>query len=494
MSDRYRVAEAEFPASPGVYVVWEEGQATPLYVGVAATQTIKERWRKQTLQDRAGGSALRRTLGVHLGLVERKLSPTRDGTRYYAPEVEHEITSFLLGCEIEFHPCRSAEESHELEETLIVELAPRLNVRRPRIKRTAAEKVVLREAALFFREHVKPAVLRGLEASNRNAALDGKNYVALVEDNLLPGIELAEIRAAFDAAPGHELESKMRAPWSSSALTVNLFAPWLRHLEQLPLADRIDFDELEFESACSNVEEAEMLVSDPRVEAVRELDPDDVPTAALAVALAPCILLTDNRKHFRPLGLPDRPVNEIAVDIYRVSELTTGANGVASLTWITAAGIVEGSKKLVSVIGKEGAVLITLLLVGAAYLYWRSEPGSRFRQGISQITREAGPPLLEAITEHAELNEKVSALAIRPSDESPTALRFVASRLVSGPATLTTAEISSRLSEAGYRFKEAGDYRKQVRVWLTQNDCFFEVHRGHWSLGYHSVPRQIEAA
>ena len=68
---RQRIAEAQFPDSPGVYVVWEGEQAPPLYVGVAATQTIAERWRKRTLQDRAGDSALRRTLGDHLGLVER---------------------------------------------------------------------------------------------------------------------------------------------------------------------------------------------------------------------------------------------------------------------------------------------------------------------------------------------------------------------------------------------------------------------------------------
>jgi hypothetical protein len=249
---RQQIAEAEFPDSPGVYVVWDEGQSAPLYIGVAATQTIKQRWRKQTLQDRAGGSALRRTLGVHLGLVERKLSPTRDGTRYYAPEVEEQITRFLLGCEISFHPCCSPEESRELEETLVVELAPRLNVRRPRIKRTRAEKAVLREAALFFRERVKPAVLEGLRASNHTAVLDSKSYVVRVEDNLLPGIELSEIRAAFDAAPGHELESKMRAPWSSSALGVNAFAPWIRQIDRLPLADRIGFETLEFERACSN--------------------------------------------------------------------------------------------------------------------------------------------------------------------------------------------------------------------------------------------------
>ena len=42
---------------------------------------------------------------------------------------------------------------------------------------------------------------------------------------------------------------------------------------------------------------------DPRASAVRELDADDYPTAALAGLLSPCILLTHNYRHFRPLGV-----------------------------------------------------------------------------------------------------------------------------------------------------------------------------------------------
>jgi len=64
---RKLVRIASFPDSPGVYVVYRPDQERPLYVGVAATQTIAERWRKQHLYPRAGGSALRRSLGLHLG-------------------------------------------------------------------------------------------------------------------------------------------------------------------------------------------------------------------------------------------------------------------------------------------------------------------------------------------------------------------------------------------------------------------------------------------
>jgi predicted nucleic acid-binding protein len=242
------------------------------------------------------------------------------------------------------------------------------------------------------------------------------------------------------------------------------------------------------------VELDEGLVSDPRVEAVCALDLDDAPTAALAVVLAPCILLTDNRKHFEPLGLPDQPVDELAVDIHKISELMMGTNGVVLLTGLTGAGIVEGSKKLVAVLGKEGAALIALLLIGAAYLYWRSEPGSRFRKGVAAIARDVGPPLLEAVADRTSLSEKVAALAIQSADDQPSAFREVAQRLATGQSTMTTAEIARRLNESGYRFAKDGNYQTLARAWLVGNPCFFELQRGHWSLGYHALPRGAEAA
>jgi hypothetical protein len=127
-----QVATAIFPNRPGVYVVWEAGHDRPLYVGQAGSSaeifaleratiaelrprlnvgggervtsggaTIASRWQKQHLKPRAGSSALRRTLGPYLGLVERKLSVSRDG-RYYPAPVEAAITRFLETCSVEF--------------------------------------------------------------------------------------------------------------------------------------------------------------------------------------------------------------------------------------------------------------------------------------------------------------------------------------------------------------------------------------------------------
>ena len=110
---RQLVSRAVFPTSPGIYVVYQPGRERPLYVGVAATQTVADRWRKQHLYPRAGGSALRRSLGVHLALVATKLR--RADGRDYPPAVEEEITRFLESCDIELFPTATADEADDLE-------------------------------------------------------------------------------------------------------------------------------------------------------------------------------------------------------------------------------------------------------------------------------------------------------------------------------------------------------------------------------------------
>lgn len=133
------ISEAVFPEAPGVYVVYTDDKR-PLYIGVAATQSIKKRWREQHLKPRAGGSALRRTLGTHLGLVEKKLR-TVEG-RYYAPDVEQAITRFLEGCKIEFYPTPDPASARALESKLIATLRPTLNVRRPTAIETRTQPVL----------------------------------------------------------------------------------------------------------------------------------------------------------------------------------------------------------------------------------------------------------------------------------------------------------------------------------------------------------------
>lgn len=245
----------------------------------------------------------------------------------------------------------------------------------------------------------------------------------------------------------------------------------------LPRVRIIDFDE--------------RLVDDPRVDGVRALHANDAPTAALAVALAPCVLLTDNREHFRPLGLADRPTDEIALDLHQLSQAVTGTNGAVMITGLTGTAVIEGSKKVISKIGKDGAILVGLILVGLIYAFWRSDRGGRFRQVIGDMTREVGPPLLQAVGTGVALSEKVSALAIEPAEEASAALSIVAQRLAVGQTTMPTSRIVTLLRENGYVFSKDGNYATLVRAWLVKSPCFCEIRRGHWTLGYHSAPIEL---
>jgi excinuclease UvrABC nuclease subunit len=129
---RYRIATADLPDEHGVYVVYKSVEAPrPLYVGKAQSQTIRQRWMRNHLKDRAGGSALRRSLGPYLGLVDRKLVVSQDG-RHYQEHVEDAITRALRTYYIEFHTTSAGEESGTLERRLIQELDPILNVQRPK--------------------------------------------------------------------------------------------------------------------------------------------------------------------------------------------------------------------------------------------------------------------------------------------------------------------------------------------------------------------------
>src|SRR5205823_8048253 len=102
-------------------------------------------------------------------------------------------------------------------------------------------------------ERARWALGRALDRVRPDAERDGHGYVVQLEDNLLPGIGRGEIEEAFGAGAGQELEGKMRAPWSSSALAVNSFALWQRDPTLLKLADLSGFTEtLAFEAKCPN--------------------------------------------------------------------------------------------------------------------------------------------------------------------------------------------------------------------------------------------------
>jgi hypothetical protein len=108
-------------------------------------------------------------------------------------------------------------------------------------------------ASAVIGQRARSALGEALERARRGVARDGQGYVMRLDDNFLPKVTLSEVQAAFAAGAGNELQGKMRAPWSSSALAINSFAPWQNNPADLTLAGISSFTEtLAFEAKCPN--------------------------------------------------------------------------------------------------------------------------------------------------------------------------------------------------------------------------------------------------
>jgi hypothetical protein len=235
------------------------------------------------------------------------------------------------------------------------------------------------------------------------------------------------------------------------------------------------------------VEMSDRDVEDSRVDEVRMLHDADAPTAALAVLLAPCVLLTDNRKHFAPLRIADTRTDLIAVNAKELAGYYGSLNAMALVPTVTGALVLEGSKRFVSSVGREMALVIAALFIGAGVVLWLSEPAGEFREGLKKFAREVGPPLAESATRALVLTEEMSALAIDPPAGNDSAVRMIAKILATRQTVLSTSEISRRLLEHGYRFTALGAHATSTRSWLMGQRCFVEQERGHWTLGYHAA-------
>lgn len=233
------------------------------------------------------------------------------------------------------------------------------------------------------------------------------------------------------------------------------------------------------------VEISERDIKDPRVDQVQALHDADAPTAALAVLLAPCVLLTDNRKHFAPLRIADTRTDLIAVNARELAGYYGGLNAMALVPTVTGAMAIEGSKRAVSMIGRDATFVVVLLLLGAGVVLLLSERGQRMREGATKVAREIGPPLAQAATRALELTEEMSAIAIDPPTGRDSALRLIAKLLATRQTVLSTNEISARLLDHGYRLGAASPNAASTPKWLSTQGCFVELQRDQWALGYH---------
>ncbi len=97
-----------------------------------------------------------------------------------------------------------------------------------------------------LQEQLSCAMVAGLP----DGVVDACGYVGHFRQNLLPAVLPADFESDLRQGDGNELESKFRALHSSSALAVNCFAPFKRHLCDLEIAGYSGFETLEFEKKC----------------------------------------------------------------------------------------------------------------------------------------------------------------------------------------------------------------------------------------------------
>ena len=94
------------------------------------------------------------------------------------------------------------------------------------------------------------ALSDALACSSPGIALDERGYTRSFTENLVSSVEVSDFEANLAQGSGEELAGKFRAAHSSSALAVNCFAPFKRHLSDLRVSGAEGFSSLQFEAKC----------------------------------------------------------------------------------------------------------------------------------------------------------------------------------------------------------------------------------------------------
>jgi hypothetical protein len=223
-------------------------------------------------------------------------------------------------------------------------------------------------------------------------------------------------------------------------------------------------------------------VDDPRIQ---DVHPKDRPTAELVGLLAPSVLITDNRKHFRSFALPKTATDEVAIDLFHVGQFTIGAKGVAIVPTAGGAAVIEGAKKLSSKLGTEVVAAIGLLMIVGAGYYLTRPGGRELRGKLRRAANQAAPVIGEQMVATLQASERIEAFAVKCA-VAPGPSGLLARQLAVQQSEMTTVEVSEMLQWHDCEFSGDRSHRTETRAWLEHELCFHEVSRGRWSLGFHA--------
>jgi len=220
---------------------------------------------------------------------------------------------------------------------------------------------------------------------------------------------------------------------------------------------------------------------DARALAVRGLDSDDYPAAALAALLSPCVLLTHDRKHFGPLGIQSSSQGVDAV--VAALDVKVGEVRLQTVAAMPAAPIMvahSGIRVAIGYMGPVAWVLIGLVIVGAFWLYQRQPPARR--EAIKTTAADAAHWfLVESQRAARSVQQSRERLTIHlvPSPGRATPTAAVLRELATAPEPMSAQELYDTL-DASVRAPVAS-----LRRFLHANkpSVFQEAGRGSFLLG-----------
>jgi hypothetical protein len=287
----------------------------------------------------------------------------------------------------------------------------------------------------------------------------------------------------------------------SSPSAVALFAATqvrdeaIRHLPAIAGRRGVDFDAVQTvwnEQVVPKIRFVDVPDSsdDPRVLKVESLHRPDRATAALTSLLAPAVLATDNRRHFRPFGLPDEKTDKLAVDLFILGQAGLNVNGALLIPRATISLAVAGTRQLLAKVSSEAAVAIGFASLASVAVFLTSRPGQVLRSRVADGAQRVGFYLSQIAEEGVAASERVSAFAVA-APEHRGAQAIIARRLATDQPLMATAQVAEILRDEGFVFKGLVRHSTMTRARLVSESCFEEVSRGYWALGSYSAELRL---
>jgi hypothetical protein len=225
-------------------------------------------------------------------------------------------------------------------------------------------------------------------------------------------------------------------------------------------------------------------LGDPRVQAVAQRHPPDLPAAQLAVTIGGCLLLSEDR------DLTDTPNLGFAawLDVAHAAANEVEMNSIyvtASIPLNVAEATIEIVSRRIAAASRSVNIALVLLTAGAVIgAIWCVKTGKtgkllgRARPVIKEIGRTYGPPLMETFERHAP-GQVVFSRAVVPRADGQALGERIARVLAYSSEPLLAGDIARELEIPG----NLKDRTRLVRAELESGEAFAEVARGRWVLG-----------